>query len=253
MPDPSIQLFLRADDFGITPGTNDAILAAVEAGVPLNIGVMAPGPSLRHRWNDLLAVQDRACVGVHVTANSEWAELRCGPILPAADVPTLVEADGTFHRSMSGRDQLVSVAEIRREAEAQLGLLRGAGLEPRYLDTHMPFVWIPGVRDTLEDLCEREGLIFADSEVYTLLRLPPDASASEIRSAIAASGGDRVFWRFHPAWEDEQSPRLYIKDPSPEVSRQRAREARILGDPAFLERLRSLGNIRPAFFDGRTL
>ncbi len=248
MLDPSTQMFLRADDYGITRGTNDAILAAVDAGVPLNIGVMAPGPSLRHRWDDLLSVQDRACVGVHVAVNSEWAELRWGPIRPAAEVRTLVEVDGTFHRSMSGRDQLVSVQEIRREAEAQLELLRRDGLEPCYLNTHMPFIWIPGVRDTLADLCEKEGLVFVDTEPFTLLRIRSDADAADVLEAVAAAASNHVVWLFHPAFEDEESALLYLSEPSMEVARARAREARVLCDPAFQDRLRALEGVIPAFF-----
>jgi predicted glycoside hydrolase/deacetylase ChbG (UPF0249 family) len=245
-------LVVRADDFGASPGTNDAILAAAAAGHVLNIGVMAPAPFLEHRWNDLLDIQENACVGVHATINSEWHRLRWGPLSP--DVPGLVEADGTFHRTTQATAGSARVEEIVREIRAQIESLRRRGLRPRYLDTHMGFQWIPGVEAALDRLCASEGLVFAQSPQFAHFRyqLPqgggfqPDA----LDQALLETGDPLLVWIFHPAHRDAISDLFYPgENPSADVAMRRACEAALLEDPRFVNHLRHMRGFRLLRYD----
>ena len=227
----SPRIITRADDFGVSPGTNDAILECLDAGFIRNVGVMAPAPFLSHRWEELLERQDSFCPGLHATLNSEWAALRWGPVLPAAQVTSLVEADGTFHRKTHILNERGKLREMMAEIRAQLGLLRKLGLRPRYLDCHMMFIWIDGVADALTELCLAEGLLFANGPGFASISLPLKAeaplTAREIAGAVDNLARENTetlpFWLFHPARRDSVSEKFYPDPAQPSTAVASAR------------------------------
>lgn len=247
-------LIIRADDFGASPGTSDAIFDCLEAGFVRNVGVMAPAPFLAHRLDELIERQEEFCLGLHATLNSEWANLRWGPVLPASDVPSLVEPDGTFHRSTMTLHDCGVAAEMIREVEAQLAKVRGLGLRPRYLDTHMGFSWIKGVADALAALCAREGLIFGDSPAFAGLplslsdQLAPDQIQDAIHSLAESHAGTRPVWVFHPAKHDAISEQFFLNanEPSSAVAEVRHHEYLTLSDASLMAEWQSSANILPS-------
>jgi predicted glycoside hydrolase/deacetylase ChbG (UPF0249 family) len=253
---PQHGLLLRADDFGASPGTNDAILAAVAAGHILNIGTMAPGPSIDHRWNELLEIQEHACVGVHATLNSEWQLVRWKPLSP--DVSTLVEADGTFHRTTQATARSARPEEIVREVRAQIDALRRRGLNPRYLDTHMGFHWIPGVDTALTQLCKCEGLIYAHTPGFTTFRCPTSMEGMDLQKAVIDQALNEVaqpclVWIFHPAHNDSVTRMFYLEAPSENIAANRAREAALLENTGFVTLLRELHGVELMRYDEAVL
>jgi hypothetical protein len=247
---------MRADDFGASPGTNDAILECLDAGFICNVGVMAPAPFLGHRLEELVARQEEFCLGLHATMNSEWASLRWGPVLPAGDVPSLVGPDGTFHKTTALLNERGIATEMIREVEGQLAKVISLGLRPRYLDTHMGFSWIAGIADALAGLCRREGLIFADGHAFCGLPLPLTGPppAQEVRAAIRSlaecHAGARLVSVFHPAKLDASSA-IFFSDaahPSSEVGEARHREYQTLTNVAFMSEWTASANILPSAY-----
>ncbi|MGF1452756.1 MAG: ChbG/HpnK family deacetylase [Opitutales bacterium] len=216
----SWKLITRADDFGASPGTNDAILDALRAGFIRNAGVMAPGPYLRHRLEELVDLQEQVCLGLHAVVNSEWETVRWGPILPVAQIPGLVEPDGTFHRSPGTTNEKATAEEIVAEIEAQLSALRELGIRPRYLDCHMVFTWIEGVAPRLAELCAREDLVFGNGPGFK--QGSPGRNA-ELRET--ATPDQRCVIIYHPAYRDNVSESF-----GTEVATARADEARFVTD-----------------------
>lgn len=245
-------LITRADDFGASPGTNDAILGCLDAGFVRNVGVMGPGPFLRHRLSELVGRQDAFCPGLHATLNSEWAGIRWGPVLAPEDVPSLVREDGTFHSDSQTLHERGVVSEMLAEISAQLDLVRRLGLRPRYLDTHMVFTWIPGVAEALAGLCQREGLVFANGPGFESLPLKLDVTAGELAGAMAGMAathpGTRPVWVSHPAKRDDVSEKFFFDpgQPSASVAESRHREYAKLSDAAAMSGLARDANVQPS-------
>lgn len=180
---PSI--LFRADDAGGARAANLAIAEAVTRGPVRNVSVMACGPELAHAASVFgpLAAAGRIALGLHATINAEWAEVKWGPVAPADEVGSLLRGDGAFMSSpLVLHERGFVVAEVLHEVAAQLGCLRAVGLAPVYLDTHMGFDWLPGVREGLAALARREGLVM-DMEA-THPRLPAGRGlAQRVRGA----------------------------------------------------------------------
>jgi chitin disaccharide deacetylase len=122
------RLFVNADDFGLTDGVTSGIVEAMAMGVVGGTTAMVccagaierisrSGPAIAGR------------LGLHL-------QLTGGvPCLPAAEVPSLVGADGAFPRKKIAVVD-VDPDEVRREWQAQLARFRACGIEPSHLDTH---------------------------------------------------------------------------------------------------------------------
>ncbi len=111
------QLIISADDFGLTPGVNRAVQELAELGSITATNVMVNMPHADHIFF-LATGHPQLSIGVHV--NLTQGE----PILSPEQIPTLVNADGTFYsrkelvkRAVHGR---ISYEECVREIEAQV-------------------------------------------------------------------------------------------------------------------------------------
>ena len=127
-------LIVNADDYGLTEGVSRAILAAAADGIVTSTSVLAVAPAFGStaRW----LADTEVGVGAHLALVGEDP-----PLLSAREVPTLVDPSGAFNRSW--RQLLPKVAlgridpaDVRRELDAQLEAIRGAGLSVTHVDTH---------------------------------------------------------------------------------------------------------------------
>ncbi|MGC9450220.1 MAG: carbohydrate deacetylase [Oceanipulchritudo sp.] len=230
------KLLTRADDFGASPGTNTAILEAARAGLVRNVGVMAPGPWLEHHLENLLAMRELICVGLHATLNSEWAGLRWGPMAGAASVPGLVRADGTFHEKVEHTHRFADPEEGVGEIRAQLEHLRSLGLEPEYLDCHMVFNWHPDWDRALGELAIAEGLVYHAHGMLPALHLRISKAfrpgPEDVLQFMKRENVDRAAWVFHPARRDAVSDQFRTDPdmPATRVAETRHLEYRFLTD-----------------------
>ncbi|SEO76302.1 ChbG/HpnK family deacetylase [Paenibacillus sp. OV219] len=160
MNEQQIRLITRADDAGSARTADRAILDAIEGGIVRNVSLMAVGPTIEHAA-DLLAGRRDVCFGIHGTLNAEWTDVRWGPILGAAKVPSLVEPDtGMFTPTPAHfLNRPPATQEVMAELQAQLDRLRSLGFHISYADSHMVFEWaIPQIAEPFDRWCEREGI-----------------------------------------------------------------------------------------------
>ncbi|HEU4400576.1 MAG TPA: ChbG/HpnK family deacetylase [Candidatus Polarisedimenticolia bacterium] len=149
-------LIVQADDFGLAVGVNRAIEEGLESGVlsGASILVNAPRAAEALAW---AAAHPRFAFGVHLNLTGGR------PVLPAAEVPSLVTSKGEFpglrwflFRFLLGR---VRLEEVRREWEAQIAVARRAGVHVGHLDSHQHVHLLPRLfRRVMAPLARRERL-----------------------------------------------------------------------------------------------
>ncbi len=138
----SIRLLARADDFGSFHAANRGIHDSFTKGIVRNVSTMVTAQCFDEAA-EMLRGHPEICVGVHGTIACEWNEQRWKPVLPAEQVPTLIEADGCFGRTIDRVHKAgVRFAEIVAELQAQVERARGRGLDVKYVDNHMAFGWL---------------------------------------------------------------------------------------------------------------
>ncbi len=231
-----IRLVTRGDDAGSSGNANRALVEACARGILRNVSIMVPGPAFDGAV-ELFAGQTDVCLGLHVTLNAEWVWPRWGPVLPPERVPSLVDDGGAFFPSPDALNERGVYAEHVRqmvaEAQAQLDLARSRGLAISYLDEHMGVGRLPGLRDALARLAEREGLVDGEvipalPRVATQVHGPPDGW---LLSLAAAAPGAYVLIT-HPGYDDDELRGFHNGDYRPGmVARDRDRERRALLDP----------------------
>jgi predicted glycoside hydrolase/deacetylase ChbG (UPF0249 family) len=128
------RLILNADDFGLTPGINQAILELHSAGVLTSATLMAAAPAFRSAAHAAF-VEPSLSVGCHIVL------VDGSPVLHPSEIPTLVGPDGRFRPTLGaflgdlvrGR---IRENDMEREAAAQIRRIIAAGITPSHLDTH---------------------------------------------------------------------------------------------------------------------
>jgi len=130
-------LILNADDFGMCYTENEATIRAIQEGLASSCTLMAPCPWALHALH-LLRENPSIPFGVHLTAVSEYAYYRWGPLTCADRVPSLVDETGHFYRENRIPEFLaqVDLAELEKEFRAQVETVLGSGLHPTHLDSH---------------------------------------------------------------------------------------------------------------------
>lgn len=132
-------LLIHADDFGMSQGVVEGILASMTRGVVTATSAMVCEAEYRERVARF-AGRLEGRVGIHL-------QLTDGvPVTDPARVPTLVDEAGRFPRR---REQLGALdpREILSEWHAQLDTLRSLGVEPSHVNTHHNVHTLPAVVD----------------------------------------------------------------------------------------------------------
>ncbi len=234
-------LLIRADDAGLSMGTNLAIRDAVQAGTVRNVGLMATGPALAHAAQVLLPLADRCCFGVHATTTSEFEHPRLRRALGKAGAQLLVRADDSFHPQVNDWFEKVTIREIEDEIRAQIETLRRAGFSPCYIDTHMGFHWVPGVERMLVELAISESLVWGDDS-GRFPKMPTNALPDAVASL--AIGHPQRLALFHPARTDSQCAELRLVGSHKDLLPQRCDETARLIDSTFAVRLKKNWKLR---------
>jgi predicted glycoside hydrolase/deacetylase ChbG (UPF0249 family) len=147
-------LIVNADDFGLTAGLCQGILRAGQSGIVTSTSALANGKAL---VDFAPALRDSGLgVGAHLALVGNQ-----GTVLTAREVPTLVDAQANLpkswkpflSRAATGR---IDADDVRREFDAQIGVLRSCGLTVTHLDTHQNLhLWPSIARVTVELACTR--------------------------------------------------------------------------------------------------
>jgi chitin disaccharide deacetylase len=130
------RLIINADDFGLAPGVNRAIVELQQAGALSSATLMANGPFFSPAVYMAFA-QPALAVGCHIVLVDGL------PCLRAAEVPSLVDPkDPTSFRTTVGSffaDLLrgrIREEEIEAEAVAQIRRIQSSGITVSHIDSH---------------------------------------------------------------------------------------------------------------------
>ena len=127
---------VHADDIGMCHAANVGAFEAL-AGGPVTCGsIMVPCP-----WFSEAAERARAHpeldLGVHLTLTAEWARYRWGPVSSASAVPSLLDEQGVFPRTVADVLLRAKSDEVETELRAQIERALESGIDVTHLDAHM--------------------------------------------------------------------------------------------------------------------
>lgn len=129
-------LIIHADDIGLAQSVNKASIIAYENGGVSSGSIMVPCP-----WTNDFASYFRenpqVDVGIHITLTAEWDFYKWGGILPATEIPSLLDENGYFYASVEELGQNAHPGEVEKEIRAQIDRAISLGIQPSHLDTHM--------------------------------------------------------------------------------------------------------------------
>jgi hopanoid biosynthesis associated protein HpnK len=136
------RVIINADDFGLTGGINQAVLRGYRDGVLTSATILVNAPATQEAVS--IAKENPGLgVGIHLNI------LRGKPVLPPAQVPTLVDAGGRFLKSvprLMGRlvRRKIATSEITDEFSAQIKRGLEYGVEITHLDSerHLHSIFI---------------------------------------------------------------------------------------------------------------
>jgi predicted glycoside hydrolase/deacetylase ChbG (UPF0249 family) len=142
------RLIVNADDWGLTRGVSEGILAAHRHGIVSSTTVLATGDLDR----ELVARLRASGLGVGLHVN-----LTLGA--PLTRGRSLVDADGRFVRDARRAAARVTAADVRDEVEAQLERFRSVlKRRPTHLDTHHHVGLHPPVREVVLEAARTLGV-----------------------------------------------------------------------------------------------
>jgi predicted glycoside hydrolase/deacetylase ChbG (UPF0249 family) len=231
------RLIVNADDFGLTAGVNDGILAANRHGIVTSTTLLA---TARIDGDALARLRDSSLgVGIHVNFTLGT---------PLTRGRSLVDGEGRFPRDA----RRAAARDVEREIEAQLERFETiVRRPPTHLDSHHHVGLLSPVREALLDAAHRLGVPVRSQNAEARAR----ARGAGLRTSdhFFGESGPGAYWSLtrtrqilrelppgvsefmaHPGWcDDALSYSRY--------GRQRETEMIGLGTPAALAAARALG------------
>ncbi len=149
------RLIVTADDFGRCLPINEAVEDGHRHGILTAASLMVTGDAVDDAVRRAQALPSLS-VGLHITLVDGV------PVLPAAEIPDLVEADGRFtHRLVTLGARIFLDRQVRRQTEAELRAqferYRATGLPLGHVDAHHHYHLHPTVFDLVLDLAVEFG------------------------------------------------------------------------------------------------
>lgn len=135
-PSSARLLVIHADDLGMSHSVNRATFEALEKGWITSASILVPCPWFPEveRW---AKQHPNADLGIHLALNSEWTDLRWGPVSGVGRVPSLVDTGGYFPPDTPAVDRNARMPDVEYELRAQIDRARNAGIPVTHLDMHM--------------------------------------------------------------------------------------------------------------------
>ncbi|MBN2442799.1 MAG: ChbG/HpnK family deacetylase [Spirochaetales bacterium] len=170
------KLIINADDFGLASHINKGIIEAIEQGAVNSVSIVANGRALDEA---ICFIQNhpRLKTGIHFTLIDEK------PVAEPDLIPSLVTADGMFHRDYSTfiREYIrgrINPYEVKIELEAQLKKLLDNGLVLSHCDSHQHLHLLKRISFVVLRLCHtywipRVRIVNESLSLFSLKRLIP--------------------------------------------------------------------------------
>ncbi|CAH1055627.1 polysaccharide deacetylase family protein [Paenibacillus pseudetheri] len=155
-------LIINADDFGITKGTNEAIVNLFEEKAITSTSIMIPCKDSNEAM-EISNWKGIKNIGIHLTLTSgEKHPYR--PVFQKRVLNSLITKEGYFHQDATLLERNAADDEVSLEIESQIQSAIVHDIEPTHLDSHGGSVMgLFTGRDFLEitfDLCEKYRLPF---------------------------------------------------------------------------------------------
>ena len=227
-PSDARVLIINADDFGMYPAVNSAVLQSIENGIVSSCSIMPPCPSAR-RALELLKDRPYIPFGVHLTLVSDFATYRWDPVAPANKVGSLLDGNGRFLPSTDQAQFLAQadLDEVELELRSQIEAVLSTGLTPTHVDWHS---LADGGRDDIFDLgmalaeeyrlavrvwlergrrlARQQGLPVVDHEFLDSFSLDVETKASRYLQLLHELRPGLSEWAVHPGLGDLASRKI---------------------------------------------
>ncbi len=131
------------------PTINRATLELMKKGIVKSCSLMAVGKFFDQAVSGYRGLGGKR-IGVHLALQGEYSTLKVRPVLPAEEIPSLVDKEGYLRPAGPSPD----IEEATRELRAQIEKVRIAGLKISHVDGHMFFYdqkqWGESLLDTVK-------------------------------------------------------------------------------------------------------
>jgi hopanoid biosynthesis associated protein HpnK len=147
------RLIVNADDFGLHPAVNRAIIQGYTSGCITSTSLM-PGGTAFQDAIEKATKYPQLGIGVHLTLVGE------SPVVDPARIPSLVNGEGRLFsqhsqflaRFLQGR---INLSEVRFELAAQLDKAITSGIPITHVDSHQHLHVLPGIIDIVLDIAAK--------------------------------------------------------------------------------------------------
>jgi len=166
---------VNADDFGVTPGVNRAIVEANEHGIVTSATLMANSQAFDGAVGSAQTLAKRGTrfsVGCHlVLVDGE-------PLSPAVSIPTLLERGASRFREQLSSFAVAAVtgriaeSDVESEAAAQIERIQQAAITVSHIDTHKHTHIFPAVLRPLLRCAREHGVTAVRNPFEPVLPLP---------------------------------------------------------------------------------
>jgi chitin disaccharide deacetylase len=176
------RLIVNADDFGLAPGVNRAILELHAAEVLTSATLMAQAGATEEAVNMALAMPTLG-VGCHIVLVDGT------PVSDNTKVSSLIDrTTGIFYPSLGAFLKRLFTARIRTadveaEASAQIALLQSYGLRLTHVDTHKHIHMFPPILRSVLRAAKAAGIHFIRNPFEPIWSLNATTNAPELRRA----------------------------------------------------------------------
>ena len=153
----SFRLILNADDFGLTPGINRAVIELFQAGALTSTTMMATGGA----FSDAVSLA-RKNPGLGVGCHLVFVDGM--PISHPESIPSLLGADGKCFRpsihdfAQAALRNTIKPAELALETSAQIQKMQRAGIDVTHIDSHKHTHQFPAIAKTVLHIARRCGV-----------------------------------------------------------------------------------------------
>jgi len=129
-------LVIHADDRGMNHSVNRAIFEALDKGWVTSASILVPCPWFPEVVRYAKSHPD-ADLGIHQALNSEWNDLRWGPVSSKDKVSSLLDAQEYLPLDSPEVAKNAKVSEVETELRAQIDRAQSMGIHLTHLDSHM--------------------------------------------------------------------------------------------------------------------
>jgi len=151
---PSEKLIITADDFGISPGVNGAVIEAHNKGGLTNASLMANGKYFAEAVSLAKAEAPGLKLGLHINLTGGKS------VLPLKYIPHLVDRNGNFKYGPVGLlvQTIINphiIIQIEREIAAQIIKLQEHGVQISHFDGHHHVHMVPRIFAIVKKLADK--------------------------------------------------------------------------------------------------